>query len=235
MARVLAIVPARGGSKRVPRKNVQTLAGKPLVVHTLLAAVDSGCFARVVLSSDDPGILAIGASVAGVTAEARAVALAGDTVKVVDLILSYAGREDVARDFDAIALMLPTCPFRRARHVREGMALLTPEVDGVISVTNYEFPPQLGVTLETGDIMKGFVDPSPLLTGNTRSQDQAPVFRPNGALYGAWLESFRRERSFFKGRVRGYRMGRLESVDIDDATDLDYARYLADKGLVDLT
>jgi N-acylneuraminate cytidylyltransferase len=231
VARALAIVPARGGSKRLPRKNLALVGGRPLVARTLEAAVGSGRFDRVVLSSDDEDILAAGRAVAGVTAELRPAALAQDTTKAIEVVCAYADRDDVGRDFDVIALLLPTCPFRRAASVREGFDLLTPEVDGVVSVTTFEFPPQLGVTLDPVTLaMRPFVEPSPLISGDTRSQDQAPAYRPNGGFYIAWLASLRRHRNFFRGAVRGYVMSRLESVDIDDAADLAYARWLADTG-----
>lgn len=231
MVRALAIVPARGGSKRLPRKNLAPIGGKPLVVRTLEAAVGSGRFDRVVLSSDDEEILAAGRAVPGVTAELRPAALAQDTTKAIEVVCAFADRDDVGRDFDVIALLLPTCPFRTATNVREGFDRLTPDVDGVVSVTAFEFPPQLGVTLDgTSQVMRPFVEPSPLISGDTRSQDQAPAYRPNGGFYIAWLDRLRHHRNFFRGTVRGHVMSRLESVDIDDAADLAYARWLVETG-----
>ena len=75
-------------------------------------------------------------------------------------------------------------------------------------------------------------NPSPLITGNTRSQDQAPTYRPSGAFYFSWIDSFRRLRSFFTGRVRGVTMP--PAIDIDNAQDFDYAQFLIERGYVSI-
>src|SRR6202000_3360927 len=104
---------------------------------------------------------------------------------------------------------------------REGLDALTRDVDAVISFTTYEFPPQMAVALDKS-IMTPIFDPSPLITGNTHSQDQAPTYRPNGAFFFSWIDAFRRLRSFYAGRVKGVLMPRINSVDIDDGLDFDY-------------
>lgn len=222
----LGIIPARGGSKRLPRKNLRLLGGIPLVRHTIEAATRSGCLDRVLVSSDDPEILA---QTSGSTAEPwpRSQELAGDRVTALDLVLSILEEDGLGPEFDAVALMLPTAPLRTARHIREAFSLLEPGVDGVVSLTEYEFPPQLSVRLEggSGRITPVF-DPSPLLTGDTRSQDQATIFRPNGALYLQRMESFLVNRNFWRGNVVGYAMDRRDSVDIDDSRDLAYAEFV---------
>ena len=222
----LAIIPARGGSKRLRRKNVRNLAGKPLVAYTLAAAQDSGCFDRILLSSDDNEILSIAELYAGVVAWIRPERLSGDCVTALELVCEITSELDIINEqYDVVALMLPTCPFRTARHLRGGFELLGDDIDGVVSLTTYEFPPQLSVSLEDG-IIKPIFDPCPLITGNTRSQDQKTVYRPNGAFYIQWMKSFKESKNFWKGNVRGYVMDRLDSVDIDTERDLQYAQFL---------
>ena len=84
----LAIIPARGGSKRLPRKNLKMLGGKPLVQHTLDAALDSGVFSKIILTSDDDEILEIGRAFEGITPEKRDPEHAKDTAKALDLVVS---------------------------------------------------------------------------------------------------------------------------------------------------
>lgn len=227
MTRALAVIPARGGSKRVPRKNLQQLGGKPLVAHAIEAALDAGCFSDILLSSDDEEVRAVGASYQGVSAEDRAAEMASDTATVFSFIAALVARADLARRYDVIALLLPTAPFRRGEHVRAGFKLLEPGVDAVVSVAPYDFPPQFGVFLDTEtNAIRPFVEPSPLHTGRTRSQDQQRIYHPNGAFYFAWWASYARNRSFYLGKVRGCPMTRADSVDIDDAEDLAYAQFL---------
>ena len=98
----LAIVPARGGSKRLPKKNIKPLIDKPLINYTLEAVVNSGVFDTVILSSDDDVILEIGSKIDGVTPEKREAELAGDKVKVIDLIKQIADRPNYEETYDVI-------------------------------------------------------------------------------------------------------------------------------------
>ena len=225
--RALAIVPARGGSKRLPRKNVRNLCGKPLVAYTLEAALESKQFNKIMLNSDDAEILSIAKKYPGVEIEERPSRLAQDTTKVLELICELADRDDIQKDFDVIALLLPTCPFRRAIHIQEGMEQLTQDIDSIVSVTSYEFPPQLGIYKdEKTGILTPVFDPCPLITGDTRSQDQKPIFRPNGGFYISWITKLIKNRNYFKGNVKGYPMDRVSSVDLDEISDFEYAEFL---------
>ncbi len=226
----LAIIPARGGSKRLPRKNVLGLAGKPLVCWTMDAALKSGCFSRIILSSDDDEILDLAKKYDGIDAVRRDPKFAADTAKALDLVCHMV--DDIGPDkFDTVTLLLPTCPFRNASDIKEGFKLLTEDVDSVVSIMDFEFPPQLSIKedKETG-LLKGVFDPCPLITGDTRSQDQEPIYRPNGGFYMSWWNSFVKNRNYFKGKVKGYHMPRY--VDIDEKVDLKYAQFLIDEGVI---
>lgn len=231
--RTLIVVPGRGGSKRLSRKNVLPLGGKPLILHAVDVGLATG--AAVLVSTDDAEIKAVAATRAGVIVDDRKIELATDTVKVVDVIRELVDRPEIQQQFDVIGMLLPTCPFRTADQVRAGIAALDKDVDAAIAFTSYEFPPTMAVTFDDEGLMNPLYDPSPLITGNTRSQDQAPTFRPNGAFFFSWIESFRRIRSFYAGKVRGVTMPRINSVDIDDGDDFAYAQYLIDRGQISVT
>lgn len=231
--RTLIVVPARGGSKRLPRKNVLPLGGKPLILHAVDVGLAAG--AHVLVSTDDPEIKAVAAARPAATIDDRAVELAGDTVKVVDVIRALVERADIQARYDVIGMLLPTCPFRTPAQVRAGIDALDKDIDATIAFTTYEFPPTMAVTLDDRGLMIPLYNPSPLITGNTRSQDQAPTFRPNGAFFFSWIESFRRLRNFYTGKVRGVTMPRINSVDIDDGDDFAYAQYLIDRGQITVT
>ena len=223
----LAIIPARGGSKRLPKKNLRLLGGKPLVCRTLDTAEASDCFDKIILSSDDQEILELAKPYRRIVPEVRSDALSGDKVTALSLVSEIVDRLGADKEFDVVALLLPTAPFRQVADIRAGFDLLDDTVDGVNSLTSYEFPPQLSVTLKDGMISPTF-EPCPLITGNTRSQDQLPIYRPNGAFYISWMESFCKYRNFWKGNVKGYIMQRIHSVDIDTEMDLNYAQFLLD-------
>ena len=221
----LAIIPARGGSKRLPKKNLQLLDGKPLVCHTLDAVEQCGCFTKALLSSDDPDILVLAEQYQVVEAALRPQELSGDFVTALTLVNTIVSQPDIKEQYDVIALLLPTAPFRTEQHLRNAFELLTEDVDGVVSLTTYEFPPQLSITLNN-DLISPVFDPCPLITGHTRSQDQAVIYRPNGAFYIQWMDKFLINQNFWKGKVKGYVMDRIDSVDIDNKIDLQYAEFL---------
>lgn len=231
--RALVVIPARGGSKRLPRKNILDLGGKPLIHHTIEAAKGAGCFAGIVVSTEDEEIAAVAQQIDGITVDNRSVDLAGDTVKIWDVIHEIASRPSVRESYNVIALMLPTAPFRRAGHIRQGFNLLTPEIDNVVSFAPYDFPPQMAVSFSDDAVMAPVYHSCPLLTGNTRSQDQKEAYRPNGSFYLSWIESYLDRKSFYTGVTRGVTMTRMGSTDIDTKDDLALARLMVQAGLAE--
>lgn len=225
----LAIIPARGGSKRLPRKNLKMLGGKPLVQHTLDAALDSGVFSKIILTSDDDEILEIGRAFEGITPEKRDPEHAKDTAKALDLVVSMALRDDIKDNFDFIALLLPTCPFRDADDIKGGYALLSQDYDSVVCITEMVDPIQLSVGLDEDSKRidpNVILNPSPLITGNTRSQDFQKYYRANGGFYMSWTKSFLTNQNFFKGKVKGQVMDQKKMVDIDYESDFMLAEFI---------
>lgn len=230
--RALAIIPARGGSKRLPRKNVKDLNGKPLACYSIDAAVQSGVFDSVMLNSDDPEILSLADRYESVEARPRPDRLAGDKDKVINLVIELAKEPDIVERFSVIALLLPTCPFRGPEDLRQGFDLLDDSVDAVVSVTDYDFPYSMSVRVGEDGLVEHVFDPAPLVTGNTRSQDHAPVYHPNGGFYFGWRDRLVTNGNYFAGKTKGHVMPRLASVDIDDEDDFRYAEHLVKSGIV---
>ena len=220
--RRLVIVPARGGSKRLPGKNVRLLAGKALINHTVDVA--RACFDRVIVTSDAPDILASIKDMPHVTTELRPSRLATDESKVIDTVIYYFDQLQ-AEPYDQIWLCLPTCPLRTEEDIRVGIERLTPDVDGIVSVTEYAFPPTLALRIENG-LLGSLFDTHPLAGGNSRSQDHPPAYRPNGAYYGMWWNSFDKLRNFYRGRVKPGVMPRERSIDVDQELDFRFAEIL---------
>lgn len=223
----VAFVPARGGSKRLPGKNRVELGGRTLVERAVDAALESERFGRVVLSTDDDVIADRLRGREGVEVVARPAEHSGDSATVLGACLNFL--EDSQSTDEWVGILLPTCPFRTAEHVRGGFDLLSEEVDAVISVVEFDFPWEMALISEHG-YGQPAVDPSPLITGNTRSQDRRRVFHPNGAFYLGRVSSVLRDRTFFAGKMRLFEMNGTSSWDIDEPLDLEMAKWLVERG-----
>ena len=228
--KTLAIIPARGGSKRFPSKNIAILDGKPLVYHTIDAVL--GLFDKVIFTSDSDNILQVVKNQYGnysnenkteFEINKRPDELATDTSKVIDTVAYYQKQNP---NYEQVWLFLPTCPLRTKNDVISAMKLLTKDVDSVISITEYEFPPSLGLVKGAGGYITSYDYTDPWGNGNTRSQDHPTIFRPNGAVYGMWKESFEKYQNYYKGKVKSYFMPRSRSADIDTPTDFEIAKAL---------
>jgi CMP-N-acetylneuraminic acid synthetase len=229
----LGFIPARAGSKRLPRKNHMTLGGRTIVQRAVDSALESEWFQNVVVSTDDAEVVTSIPSDERVLIDHRPQELATDTATVLEAVLELMGRwRSDGKVYDTITILLPTCPFRKAEHIRKGFRLLEEGVDSVISVAEYDFPWEMALDLGGDASLSPAVQPSPLITGNTRSQDRRCVYHPNGAFYiGRW-DVVERDRNFFKGRVRGVPMDDYHSADIDNPIDFKVAELFRSEGLV---
>ena len=226
--RRLAVIPARSGSKRFPGKNWAKLGGHPLWLWSVDVATVA--FETTVFTTDSESLLydvvnTEGSFVAGLL---RPKELSSDTSKVIDTVnWIYDIYDKSPSKPDEIWLLLPTCPLRSLKDAVDAQDKLSAnnDCDGIISITDYEFPPQLGLTHE-GEQIRDWHESKPWQSGNSRSQDHEKIYRPNGALYGMKWEAFRENRNFYKGKICSYYMSRERSVDIDNEIDLKLAEAL---------
>lgn len=217
----LAIIPARGGSKRLPRKNVLPLAGKPLISWSIEAALKSKYIDKVVVTSDDSEILNISEKY-GSSIIKRPNELASDTASSFDAIVHTIGCE---KKYDYIILIQPTSPLRTEEHIDEAIELLIQkDANAVISVTLTEHSPLWCNVLPEDNNMKTFLNQNIL---NTRSQDLDSYYRLNGAIYICNTEKLLENKSFFlKENIYAYIMDNASSVDIDEKIDFKLAELL---------
>jgi len=211
--RALAFIPARGGSKRVPRKNILPLAGKPLLAWTVETAKECGIFERIVVSSDDAEVLQIAKS-CGVETDERPAALATDTARNVEVIAEYLNRPENTGRFDVVALLAPTSPLRSAADIHAAFDLheKAPE-EFVITVTHYEFPPEFACDLNAGG---GLTLRHPeIYARSTQGQSVTPAVHPNGAIYLGSVDRFLKQKTFFAPPMRGLMMPADRSLDLD--------------------
>jgi len=231
----LAIIPARGGSKRLPGKNIFPLNGKPLICYTVEAAIKSGVYDTIIVSSDSQDILDKCANYEGVTCELRDPNLAKDTTKVIELMVEIAHRDGYSDKYKTISLLLPTCPFRSGSDIKRGMDLLKDEDDSVVSISLMRDPVQLSMTYDDGSHVvnpDAVLSPSPLKTGNTRSQDFVSYYRANGGFYISWIDKFKANRNYFLGRVKGCVIDQDKIVDIDTELDMKWAEFLINNNYI---
>jgi CMP-N-acetylneuraminic acid synthetase len=219
---VLGFIPARGGSKRFPRKNIALLGGRPLLAWTLEAAQASGVFATIALSTDDAEIAAVGYDL-GVRVIERPASLGADDVTVVDVLLATLDMlESSGERFDAAYALLPTSPFRSAATiVRAFETFRAGGASSLISIMPQEFPPEWTLEVDAGRVRArdgaGYVKPRVALT---------PAFRADGAHLIASVDSLRRNREFLAAETIAFQAPETEWVDIDTPRDLAFAAFL---------
>lgn len=211
------VIPARGGSKRLPRKNVLLLGQKPLIAWTIEAALASGIADKLVVSSDDEEILAIAAQY-GAIALLRGQHLADDNAKTVDVIIDIvSGEQTQGSVYDDVILLQPTSPLRNSDDVIKayGAYLRRPD-ETLVSVCEVEHPVQwCGSIAEDGEFQG--VD----FLSSVRSQDLPKVYRLNGAIYIIPASELIERSRLYTSKVNAYVMPSSRSIDID--TDLDFA------------
>ncbi|WP_428024993.1 cytidylyltransferase domain-containing protein [Arcobacter sp.] len=220
----LAVIPARGGSKRLPKKNILDLAGKPLIAWSIEAGLRSKYIDDVIVTSDCDDILKISKEYGAKTLK-RPQELAQDTTTTFDTIMHTLQNTE---QYDFIVLLQPTSPLRTEVHIDEAIELLDRKnAEAVISICEMAHSPLWSNTLPVDDSMENFINEE---IKNTRSQDLPKYFRLNGAIYICRIENFLREKSFFiKKNIFGYKMDQNNSIDIDTKLDFEIAKVLKQK------
>ena len=221
--KVIAIVPARGGSKRLPKKNILDFYGKPLINWSIEAGLGSKYIDWVIVSTDDIEIADIAREAGGDVPFLRPRELTSDNASTVDVIVHLLGTVG-SHEYDYIVLLQPTSPLRTSAHVDEALELLaSKDADAIVSVSPVEHPVEWTNTLPENHSLDDFLTESIL---NVRSQDLPERYQINGAIYIAKTDKFLAEKSLFlRQKTYAYIMRKKESVDIDDK--IDFAKALA--------
>jgi len=219
----LCIIPARGGSKRLPRKNIALLAGKPLLAYTIEAAIESEVFNVVCVSSEDDEILEVAQRYGAHLALKRPPELATDTTQVKD-VCAYLLEElaEKGQYYASFAVLLTTNPFRTAEDIRAAYEIFKREgANYVMSLVPYSHPPQRAVWAPDG-----YVEPYFGIQYMKQTQLLDTVYRHDGGVIFAKSKIFLRERAFYGTRVVPYFIPKERSVDIDNYLDLEWAEFL---------
>lgn len=216
---ILAIIPARGGSKRLPRKNIKLLGGVPLIGWTIKAALSSECFVDVLVSTDDSAIAEVSKQQGASVPWLRPAALATDFTPSIDVVLhALDAWEQANGKADAVVLLQPTSPFRSAKSIRSAVEQFL-RADGlhpVVSVSPASTHPAWCFRMAEDGI-------EPFLGWDKvsgRSQDLEPAWALNGAIYAMSAQRLRQDKAFLTHDAHAFVMrDSSESIDVDTAED----------------
>lgn len=220
----LAVIPARGGSRRIPGKNIRRLLGRPVIAYTIDAALDSGLFERVVVSTDSEEIAAIARAAGADTPFLRGAALADDLTPVSAATVDALERVDAAQVCDVVAQLMPNCPLRTADDVRASHARFLESGAGAqLSVTRFGWQnPWWACRRSAGGVLV------PLFPErmDERSQDLPDLVCPTGAIWWATAATLRAHRTFHVAGRTGWEIPWQRGVDIDTEADWELAEHL---------
>ena len=221
---IVGIIPARGGSKRVPRKNIRPLCGRPLVTYSIEQARRSKCISRVIVSTEDKEIARI-ARKWKAEVIIRPQELARDDTPMIEVIihvLDSLKKEKYSPD--VVVLLQPTSPLRTSQDIDGAIKafLNCPECLSVVSVTEFDHPPLWAMKVE-GKFLKPMFGERYL---RMRCQELPPAYRPNGAIFVASPQTLLKYKSFYTPRTLAYFMPPERSIDIDTEFDLLLAEFI---------
>lgn len=212
----LAVITARGGSKRIPRKNIREFCGKPILAYSIEAALESGMFEEVMISTDDEEIAGIGKRYGGSVPFFRSREMSNDyavTSQVLGEVLEEYGKR--GRYFEGICCLYPTAPFITSDRIRQAMTLLQDTgADSVLPVVRFSFPPQRGVVEQDGYIKFKWPE-----YRNARSQDLEPFYHDAGQFYCLKTESFLQQKGLVMEKTVPLILSEEEVQDIDTEED----------------
>ena len=225
MGTAIAVIPARGGSKRIPGKNIRPLAGKPIIAYTIAAALESGLFDRVVVSTDSPDIAQVAHQYGAEVPFLRDKNLADDFTPVSSATTDMLFRLDRFGDrFDSVAQLMPCCPLRTADDVNESHSWFEKTgAESQISVVRYGWQNPWWAMRRNE---RNELDPVFKERGISRSQDLPDLFCPTGAILWSRTESLRRTNTFHLEKKTGWEIPWQRGVDIDTFDDWAMAEVL---------
>ena len=227
--RCLGVIPARGGSKRLPRKNIMMLAGKPLIQWTIEAGLESNAIDRLIVSTDDTEIAEVARACGVDVPFMRPAELASD-VSNSYVVLEHAHQtlREQGEEYAYIVMLQPTSPLRTSMHIDEAAKLLEEKgANGVLGVTEIDHPVEWCNTLPDSLEMSGFIKAS---VANSQSQQFEKRYCLNGAVYITSINKMHEENSHIYGcSMFAFIMKKCDSIDIDNDIDFEMADFFINK------
>lgn len=223
--KILAIIPARGGSKGISRKNLRDLKGKPLIAYTIEEAKKSKYIDRVIVSTEDEEIASVSRGFEAEVPILRPKEFAQDNSPTVDCVIHMVNwlKENEEYKPDYVCLLQCTSPLRTFEDIDGAIEkIISTDMDGVVSVCESEVNPYWTNVFD-GDRLKYFIEEGRQIT---RRQDLPKIYRMNGAVYIVKTEELIRGRTLEPSKITGYIMDSEKSVDIDNIEDFLLAEIL---------
>jgi len=212
----IAIITARGGSKRIPKKNIREFCGKPIIAYSIEAALNSGIFDEVMVSTDSAEIAEVAKEYGAEVPFMRSAENSNDyatTADVIDEVIRIYQKE--GRNFDAFACIYPTAPFITAGKIREAFQnMIENEAEATLSVVKFSYPPQRAFIVENGFIKFQYPEHE-----KTRSQDLEPIYHDCGQFYICNTEKFLANKTLIQAKTVPYVISEEEVQDIDTPSD----------------
>lgn len=212
----ICIIPARGGSKRIPRKNIKPFMGKPIMAYSIEAALKSGLFDEVMVSTDSEEFAEVarqyGAKVPFMRSEKTANDFAGTEDVIMEVLEKY---KEIGMSFDSFCCLYSTAPFVSSERLVEGFGYLTDQADAAISVVEYSFPIQRSTSINE----EGHLQPNYPQYMDARSQDLKKTYHDAGQFYFVRTQTFMEEKNLWCKRTAPIILSELEVQDLDTMTD----------------
>jgi len=220
----IAIIPARGGSKRIPRKNIKLFHGKPLIAYSITTAINSGCFDKVIVSTDDAEIANISSRLGAEIPFLRPQSISDDFTTTLDVIKhALDWYEEKSIHIDRACCIYATAPFINESDLKKAYQLLLAEpLDYVFSATRYAFPIQRALKINSAGTIEMF-QPEHI---ETRSQDLPAAYHDAGQFYWGTANAFREKRIIFGQHSKAILLPRKRVQDIDTPEDWELAEAL---------
>lgn len=216
----IAIITARGGSKRIPKKNIKDFCGKPILAYSIEAALQSGMFDTVMVSTDDEEIAEIAKKYGAQVPFYRSEKTSNDFATTNDVLLEVIEEyEKRGEHFDMGCCIYPTAPFVTAERIKEAVQTLSDSAaETLIPVVSFSYPPQRAMVIENGRLVfkyPQFID--------SRSQDLEKHYHDVGQFYVFKIDAFKKNKKLMLGDVLPFEMSEMEVQDIDTLTDWEIA------------
>jgi N-acylneuraminate cytidylyltransferase len=220
----VAIIPARGGSKRIPRKNIKPFHGKPMIAYSIEAAKQSDCFDRILVSTDDEEIAAVAKEWGAETPFIRPAKIADDFATTMDVMKHAVDWcKEQGWQLDKVCCIYATAPFLSSSSLKEGLTILQDAaIDYAFSATTFAFPIQRALGLNKNGTVT-MVQPE---HRNTRSQDLPEAIHDAGQFYWGQAEAYLQQRPFFGSQSKAVLLPRKQVQDIDTPEDWEFAEAL---------
>lgn len=222
-SKAIAIIPARGGSKRIPRKNIKNFCGKPMIAYSIEAAINSGCFEQVIVSTDDSEIADIAKQYGAEVPYLRSAKLSDDYATTADVMADAVSRLN-NDEIEFICCIYATAPLLLSDDLIKGFSLLkdNEDADYTFSITEFAFPIQRALKLNNKAQISMFY-PEYM---STRSQDLEEGWHDAGQFYWGTRNAWRDKKKIFGENSRGVKLPRIRVQDIDTFQDWEVAEFL---------